>query len=427
MGETIRMRTGNGEPISYRTGLVAVLDIGTSKVVCLIGRAEPGNLKVLGAALRESQGLKCGTITNLDLAEEAIREAVAAAENHADTRIQNVLISINCGQPTSVTSRAAMALEGALVSDAHLRALLNEGRSRCRLEGFEVIQSAPTSYVVDEARGVRDPSGMFCERLGVSMHAVAVRPSPFQNLKLAVERCHLSVAGALFGAYASGLATLTPDEMQLGATVIDMGGGTTSIAVFLEGQLVHADVVPVGGAHVTADLARMLAAPLSAAERIKTLYGAALGEIESGADVVAVPQMGEDGSEFAVRVPRSMLTRIIQPRLEEIFGEVNAKLRASGFDVAAGRRAVLTGGGCQLAGARELAGRVLNKQVRLGRPRTFAGLPAASAGPDYATALGLLMAGATMPPETLNPDLAAEPEPRRQSSFLKRLAGGLFG
>ena len=122
-----------------------------------------------------------------------------------------------------------------------------------------------------------------------------------------------------------------------------------------------------------------------------------------------------------------MLTRISQPRLELIFGEVNAKLRASGVDVAAVRRAVRTGGGCQLAGARELAGRVLNKQVRLGRPRTFAGLPAASAGPDYATALGLLMAGATMPPETLNPDLAAEPEPRRQSSFLKRLAGGLFG
>ncbi|HEX3809711.1 MAG TPA: cell division protein FtsA [Rhizomicrobium sp.] len=427
MGETIRMRTGTGEPIAYRTGLVAVLDIGTSKVVCLIGRAEPGNLKVLGAALREAQGLKAGTVTNLDLAEESIREAVAAAENHADIRIQNVLISVNCGQPTSITAKAGMALEGALVSDGHLRALLNDGRSRCKLDGFEVIQSAPTSYVVDEARGVRDPSGMFCERLGVSMHAVAVRPSPLQNLKLAVERCHLTVAGSLFGAYASGLSTLTPDEMQLGATVIDMGGGATSIAVFLEGQLVHADVVPVGGAHVTADLARMLAAPLSAAERIKTLYGAALGDIESGADVVAVPQMGEDGGDYAVRVPRSMLTRIIQPRLEEIFGEVNTRLRASGYDVAAGRRAVLTGGGCQLAGARELAGRVLNKQVRLGRPQTFVGLPAASAGPDYATALGLLMAGATMPPEALNPDLAADPEPRRQSSFIKRLAGGLFG
>ena len=242
MGETVRMRTANAQPTSYRTGLVAALDVGSSKVTCLIGRAEPGSLKVLGAALRESQGIKSATVTSLEHAEEAIREAVAAAENHADTRIQNVLISVACGAPTSVTARAAAALDGALVSDEHLHILLSEGRNRCRLDGHEVIQAAPTSYVVDEARGVRDPRGMFCQRIGVSMHAVAVKPSPLQNLKLAVERCHLTVAGSLFSGYASGLSTLTPDEMQLGATVIDMGGGVTSIAVFMEGQLVYADV-----------------------------------------------------------------------------------------------------------------------------------------------------------------------------------------
>jgi len=426
MGETSRMRTSNAQPIPYRTGVVAALDIGSSKITCLIGRAEPGSLKVLGAALRESQGVKSATVTSIDEAEEAIREAVAAAENHADTRIQNVVISVACGSPSSITARAAAALDGALVSDAHLHALLNEGRARCQHEGMEVIQAAPTSYAVDEARGVRDPRGMFCQRIGVAMHAVGVKPSPLQNLKLAVERGHLSVAGALFAGYASGLATLTPDEMQLGATVIDMGGGVTSIAVFLEGQMVHADVVPMGGGHVTTDLARMLATPLSAAERIKTLYGAALGDIESGTDTVAVPQMGEDSEQYAVRVPRSMLTRIIQPRLEEILGEVQSRLRASSFDVVAGRRAVLTGGGCQLAGTRELAQRVLNKQVRIGRPQTFPGLPAASAGPDYSTALGLLMAGATMPPESLNPDLATQPQQSR-GSFFHRITGGLFG
>ena len=426
MSEIVRMRTANAEATAFRSGLVAVLDIGSSKVVCLIGKAEPGNLRVLGAALRESQGIKAGAITGMETAEEAIREAVAAAENHADARIQNVLISVACGGPMSVNARAAMALDGELVSDSHLNALLAEGRSKCGFEGYEVIQAQPTSYVVDEARGVRNPIGMFCQRLGVSMHAVAVKPSPLANLKLAVERCHLTVAGTLFSAYASGLATLTEDEKQLGATLIDMGGGVTSIAVFMEGQLVHADVVPMGGSYVTADLATMLTAPLSAAERIKTLYGAALGDIESGTDVVAVPQMGEDNDEFAVRVPRSMLTRIIQPRLEEILGEVQSRLRASGFDVAAGRRAVITGGGCQLAGTRELAQRVLNKQVRIGRPQTFQGLPAASAGPDYATALGLLMAGATMPPEALNPDYEPPREARR-GGLLKRLAGGLFG
>jgi cell division protein FtsA len=425
MGEMVKLRSASDAP-AYRAGLVAALDVGSSKVVCLIGRAEPGALRVVGAALRESQGVRAGTIVSLDHAEEAIRDAVAAAENHADLRLQNVLISVNCGQPVSVNAKSAMALEGELVSDAHLRALLADGRARCQREDRELIQSAPTTYVVDEARGVRNPLGMFCQRIGVAMHAVAVKPSPLANLKLAVERCHLNVVGTQFGAYASGLSTLTDDERQLGATVIDMGGGVTSIAVFLEGHLVHADVVPMGGQQVTTDLARMLATPLSAAERIKTLYGAALGDMEAGAEVIAIPQTGDDGAgaQDSIQVPRSMLTRIIQARLEEIFGEVQTRLRASGFDVAAGRRAVLTGGACQLTGTRELAGRILNKQVRIGRPQSFAGLPAASAGPDYATAVGLLMAGATLPPEVLNPANARETP--KAKGWIEWLTGSLF-
>lgn len=425
MGETIKLRM-TGEVPAYRTGLVAALDVGSSKIACLIGRAEPGSLKILGSSLRESQGLRAGTVTSLDLAEESIRDCVAAAENLADARIQNVLVSVNCGQPTSVNARAVMALDGELVSDEHLRALLAEGRSKCKLAGHEIVQSAPTAYVVDEAKGVRNPSGMFCQRIGVAMHAVAVKPSPLANLKLAVERCHLNVAASLFAPYASGLATLTDDEKQLGATVIDMGGGVTSIAVFLEGHMVYASVVPLGGLAVTHDLSQMLSSPLSAAERIKTLFGAALGDMEYGADVVSVPQMGEDGEAAAVRVPRSMLTRIIQARLTEIFDEVQARLRASGYDVAAGRRAVLTGGASQLAGSRELAARILNKQVRIGRPQTFQGLPAASTGPDYATAVGLLMAGATMPPEILNPELAAMQPSEERKGWLNRLTGGLL-
>jgi cell division protein FtsA len=267
---------------------------------------------------------------------------------------------------------------------------------------------------------------MFAQKIGVAMHAVAVRPGPLQNLKLAVERCHLNVAGTLFAPYASGLSVLTEDEKQIGCTVIDMGGGVTSIAVFLEGNLVHAEVVPVGGFAVTSDISRMLSAPLSAAERVKTLFGAALGEMDAGTDVVAVPQMGETGDDTALRVPRSMLTRIIQARLEEIFAAVQEKLQASGYDVAAGKRAVLTGGASQLAGARDLAARMLGKQVRIGRPQAFPGLAAASAGPDYATVIGLLMAGATMPPEIINPDLADRLDAagsKQDSSWLSRLTG----
>lgn len=422
MNQSLRLRVNN-EIGAWRNGLVTALDVGTSKIVCVIGQAEGGALRVLGSALRESGGLRAGAVTSLEDAESAIRECVAAAESMADARIHNVLIGVGGGQPVSVNSRAVMTLDGALVGDEHLRALLAEARSRCRLDGYEIIQSAPTAYMVDEARGVQNPSGMFCQNIGVAMHAVAVRPSPLANLKLAVERCHLNVVGSLFSAHASGLATLTEDEKQIGATVIDMGGGTTTVAVFLEGHLVHADVVPYGGVAVTNDIARTLAAPLAAAERAKTLHGAALGDMEGGSDVVTLAQTGEDGDDSLLRLPRSMLTRIIQARLEEILGEVQTRLRAANFDVAAGSRLVLTGGACQLPGTRELAARILNKQVRIGRPQTFAGLAGASAGPDYATAIGLLMAGALLPPEVLNPELAGENESGKGQNWFGRLTG----
>jgi cell division protein FtsA len=429
MGDTFRTRSNgkaNGARSSHaRSGLIAALDVGSSKIACIIGRTEQGGIQVLGSALHESQGIRSATVTNLDLAERCIREAVGAAEQLADLRIQDVILAVQCGQPKSLTARAECAPAAELINDSHLRALLGDAKRRCRENGYETIQAAPTGYVVDSSRGVSDPRGMFCERLGVSVHAVAVRSGPLQNLRLAVERCHLTIARQLYAPYASGLATLTPDETSLGVTLIDIGGGCTSVAVFMEDVLVHADCVPLGGAHITADVAKMLSAPLAAAERIKTLYGSALGELDGASDLIEVPLMGEEGGA-SERVRRSVLTRIIQARLEEIFGEVQERLVKSGFDVAAGRRAVLTGGSAQLAGTRELAGQLLNKQVRIGRPQTFPGLPAATAGPAYATALGLLISGATSPPESNDPNPPqAEERPRR--GFMRWVNENLFG
>jgi cell division protein FtsA len=430
MGDSFRARA-SGKAIGARTGharsgLIAALDVGSSKIACIIGRAEQGGIQVLGSALHESQGIRSAAVTNLDLAEKSIREAVGAAEQLADMRIQDVILAVQCGHPRSLVARAEVAPAGELVNDSHLRALLGDAKRRCREDGYETIQAAPTGYVVDSSRGVSDPRGMFCERLGVSVHAVAVRSGPLQNLRLAVERCHLSIARQLYAPYASGLATLTPDETSLGVTLIDIGGGCTSVAVFLEDVLVYADSVPLGGAHITADVAKMLSAPLTAAERIKTLYGSALSELDAGADLIEVPLMGEEGERASERVRRSVLTRIIQARLEEIFGEVQERLKKSGFDVAAGRRAVLTGGSAQLAGTREMAARYLNKQVRIGRPQTFPGLPAATAGPAYATALGLLISGATSPPESNDPNPPpAEERPRR--GFMRWINDNFFG
>ena len=429
MGDTFRLRTNGAKPIPVRSGLIAALDIGSSKIACLIGRTEMGALNIVGNALHESQGVRYGTVVSLDLVQESVRETVERAEQLAEQRVQDVIVSVQCGQPQSIASVAKLEIGGGLVTDAHLRELLVQGKAACREEGMETIQASPTGYIVDDMRGVADPRGMYCERLGVNVHAVAVRTGPLHNLRLAVQHCHLNIARLLCAPYASALSTLTPDEMSLGCTLIDMGAGTTSVAVFIEGSLVHVDCVPLGGHNVTSDIARMFSAPLAAAERVKTLYGSALGDLEVGTDMIEIPQMGEEGEggdRPGERIRRSMLTRVIQSRMEEIFGEVQSRLRKSGFDVAVGRRLVLTGGACQLASVRELAGRVLNKQVRLGRPQSFPGLAAATAGPAYASVLGLLISGATTPPETHAP-VMKENSGRSGRGISRWFGAGLFG
>ena len=418
MGDTFRTRingskTSNVRALPVRTGLIAALDVGSSKIACIIGRTEAGGIKVLGSSLHESQGIRSGAVTNLDLADQSIRKAVDAAEQLADHRIQDVILSVQCGQPKSINTRAERDLGGVLLEDSHLRELLGEAKRHCREDGYETVQASATGYVVDQVRGVADPRGMYCERLGVSVHAVAVRAAPLKNLRLAVERCHLGIARQLYAPYAAGLSTLAADEMSLGATLIDLGAGSTSVAVFMENALVHVESVPLGGVHITSDIARVLSAPMGAAERIKTLYGSALASGDGGNDMIELPLMGEESDHGSKRVKRSILTQIIQTRMEEILNEVQSRLRKSGFDVAAGRRAVLTGGGCQLAGAGDLVSRVMGKQVRIGRPQTFPGLAAATAGPAYATALGLLIAGATRSVEVQEPNPPPEAKPGR--------------
>jgi len=432
MGDTFRTKTNGSRThgvraAQARTGLIGALDVGSSKIACVIGRAEAGGgLRILGSALHETQGIRSGAVTNLELADQSIRKAVDAAEQLADLRIQDVIISVQCGQPKSLNSRAERPLGGVLLDDTHLREVLAQGKRQCREEGYETIQAAATSYVVDQTRGVTDPRGMFCERLGVSVHAVAVRSGPLHNLRLAIERCHLTIASQLYAPYASGLATLDPDELSLGCTLIDMGAGCTSLAVFMENSLVHVDSVPLGGAHITADIAKSLSAPLGAAERIKTLYGSALATTDSGADLIDVPLMGESADRGIDRVRRSRLNSVIQARLEEMLDEAQTRLKKSGFDVAAGRRAVLTGGGSQLPGVREVTARVTGKQVRIGRPQTFQGIAAAATGPAYATALGLLISAATTPPEMNDPNPPTEVKVERRG-LSRWLPPSLFG
>src|SRR5438132_11218277 len=231
---------------------------------------------------------------------------------------------------------------------------------------------------------------MVGERLGVNMHVVTASAASVRNHTAAVGRSHLEVEALVVSPYASGLSCLVEDEIGLGVTVIDMGGGTTTIGVFFDGNLIFADDVPVGGGHVTNDIARGLSTPIAHAERMKILFGSAISSSTDEREMIAVPQIGEEEDGHVNHVPKSLFVGIIAPRIEETFELVRNRLEASGFDKMAGRRVVLTGGACQLHGAREFAALILDKQVRIGRPQQVRGLAEATGGPAFSTTAGLL-------------------------------------
>ncbi len=374
-----------------RNSLIAALDVGTTKICCFIARVDDeGNLRVVGIGHHSADGVRAGTIVDVEAAEMSILAAVQAAEQMAGEQIRDVIVNLSGGQPESNTLNFDVSIAGHEVSDGDVRKVLAHGRNQSETVERELIHCIPVGYTIDGSRGIRDPRGMYGERLGINMHLITAATGAVRTLVTCIQRCHLEVAALIVSPYASALSALVEDEMNLGATVIDMGGGTTSIAVFYDGKLVHSDSVPIGGAHVTSDIARGLSTPLAHAERMKTLYGSAVPAPADAHDMIDVPLVGEEDRAQANHVPRSILVNIIQPRLEETLEHIRARLEASGCDKVAGRRVVLTGGASQLQGVQELAAGVLDKQVRRGRPLRISGLAEATGGPAFATCAGLL-------------------------------------
>jgi cell division protein FtsA len=269
--------------------------------------------------------------------------------------------------------------------------VLAAGSRQSVRDGRAVLHSLPISYALDDVTGIRDPRDMLARRFGVDMHVVTADIAAARNLMLAVERCHLSVEAMVASPYVSGLSVLADDEADLGSAVIDLGAGTTTLAVFSGGHCVHASGFALGGQHVTMDIARGLNARISDAERIKTFYGSVLSGGSDERDMITVPPVGDDDREAPQFVSRANLVRIIKPRVEEILEMVRDRLAASPFAAEPRGRVVLTGGASQLTGLPELAARILGRPLRIGRPLGIAGLPDAAKGPAFAVAAGLLV------------------------------------
>src|SRR3954464_5743502 len=390
------------KPLSSRkSAILSVLDIGTSKVVCIVAELQPVEMleslrgrthlaRIIGIGHQRSMGLKGGAVVDLEAAETAIRQAVHAAERMAKVEIQSVIVNLTGGRLGSEHFDAQIPVRGA-VSSSDVHRVLDVASSHHMRQGRAVLHALPTGFSLDQQNHIVDPAGMIGERLGADLHVVTSEAAAARNLMLAVERCHLDVEAVIATPYASGLSALVDDEADMGCAVVDMGGGTTSVGVFANGHLVHTDAIAVGGHHVTMDIARGLTTRVSAAERLKTLYGSAITSSADDRDMIAGPQGGEDERDVPNHLPKSHLVRIIKPRVEEVLELVRDRLKGAGFAAQAGRRVVLTGGASQLVGLPETARRILQGQVRVGRPLGIKGLPEAAKGPAFSAVVGLLV------------------------------------
>jgi cell division protein FtsA len=397
--------------------VLAALDVGSTKIACLIARVidDEGGLEILGVGHQASAGIKSGTVTDLQEAENAIRQSVHAAENMAQSALKGyplreVVVNLPGVHAASRMVSADVGIAGHEVTDNDVRRALMKAQDRVFGESAELIHTIPVSCAIDGNDGIREPRGMVGRNMHVDIHLVSGENSALQNMAAAIERSHLDITALCAAPYASGLSSLVEDEMDLGCTVIDIGGGTTGFAVFSAGSLIYTDAVPVGGAHVTSDIARGLTTSIANAERIKTLYGSAVATGSDESELIDVPPLGEEEQGTPNHVQRSLLVGIVQPRMEEIFEHVRARLDDSGVAPFMGRRVVLTGGASQLPGLRELGQRVLDKQVRLGKPIRQHGLPDAASGPAFSAAAGLLVYISERPGE-MPAEILARTEP----------------
>lgn len=390
------------KPIPPRkSAILSVLDVGTSKVVCLIARLAPADpneilrgrthrCRVLGIGHQRSRGIKGGVVVDMEEAEQAIRHAVDAAERMAGVQVESVIVNVTGGRIGSQLYQAKVSIGGRAVTDRDIHRVLETASATSARQGRGVLHSLPTGFRLDGTSGIRDPKGMIGEELGADMHVVSSDAAAARNLMLAIERCHLDIEAMVATPYASGLAALVDDEAEMGVAVVDMGGGTTSVGVFANGYLTHADAIAVGGNHVTMDIARGLTVRLNDAERLKTLYASCISSPSDDRETVAVVHAGEDG-EHPNHIPKSQLVRIVRPRVEEILELVRDRLKAAGFSAHAGRRLVLTGGASQLTGLVELSRSIISNGTRLGRPLGVQGLPESAKSPAFAASVGLLV------------------------------------
>jgi len=396
---------------ALQRGVIAILDLGSSKVGCLILRfdgmehitdpdgvtslAGQSGFRVIGSATTRSRGIEFGEISSMVEAERAIRTALQSAQRLANLRVDHVIACFSGGAPRSYGLTGQIDVENQMVSEQDIAQVL----ASCDVPdygiGREVLHAQPVNFALDHRSGLLDPRGQIGQSLSTDMHMLTVDQKVIHDLAYCVKRCDLELAGVASSPYVAGLASLVEDEQELGAACIDMGGGTTSISIFMKKHMIFADTVYLGGDHVTRDISMGLQVPFATAERIKTRNGGLMATGMDDRDMIEVGGETGDWEHDRRTVSRTELIGIMRPRVEEILEEVRARLDAAGFDHLPSQQIVLTGGASQVPGMDTLASRILGQQVRLGRPLRIHRLPQAYSGPSCSALVGLSLFGAS--------------------------------
>ncbi len=371
--------------------LIVGLDIGTSKVVAIVCEImADGSVDVIGIGSHPSRGLKKGVVVNIESTVDSIQRAVEEAELMAGCQIHSVFTGIAGSHVRSLNSHGIVAIRDNEVSDGDVERVIDAARAVAIPADQKILHILPQEFIIDNQEGIREPVGMSGVRLEAKVHMVTGAVSAAQNIVKCVRRCGLEVDDIILEQLASSYSVLVEDEKDLGVCLVDIGGGTTDVAVFTGGSIRHTAVIPIAGDQVTNDIAVALRTPTPHAEEIKIKYGCALTQLASSEESIEVPTVGDRPPR---RLARQTLAEVIEPRYEELFSLVQSELRRSGFEDLIAAGVVLTGGSSKMEGAIELAEEVFHMPVRLGEPQFVSGLVDVIRNPIYATGVGLLLFG----------------------------------
>ena len=376
---------------------VAALDIGSFKVCCVIAHINRDSrvgekIKIVGYGCSEAKGIKSGVVTDNNQAALSVCNAVEMAEQQANERISKVIINISSDRAKSSIRHAVISLnKNRPINEDDMNKVLAVGMNKANISGYQTIHCMGTNYQIDNAELVKDPRGLYAEKLGIDILLGVLPDNMYRNISNVVEGARLAVDTEVFSAYADGLACLVDDEREIGATIVDIGGGVTNIATFRNGYPVQFSSIPVGGNHITNDIAWGLTTSPKHAESLKTLHGCTMLTSKDKNENINIYPIGEEDDSSVRSVPKSDLINIITARVEELFELISKKLDEHGLKDVSNHRVVLTGGCSHLVGIRNTASIILDKQVRIGAPRNIANMPQALCNPEYSTVIGLLL------------------------------------